>query len=144
MRDIIFCGKRVDGINWIEGFYVQVNSEAYISLPLGVSESCTVTAFDEQQTEVCLCTLAPFVKVIPETIGQFTERFDRNYVRIFEHHIIKACGDGHSFCGEVTYSKETSSYWVENDRLEIYAELCNLKSEFIEIIGNAYDNPALL
>lgn len=137
MREILFRGKRIDSGEWIEGQFLKrdgcyIAPEVNSYMVLGGRGKGRRLQFGD------------FYGVIPKTLGQFTGRVDKNNRRIFENHIIKLCDAGHSFFGEIKYSEKSASYWVENDRLECYAELGNIKSEFMEIVGTVEDNPELL
>lgn len=78
-----------------------------------------------------------WVSVEPETVGQYTGLADKNGNKIFE-------GDICHFYGGEYYS----GYWETNYtcKIEICANcLCYLENaEYIEIIGNIYDNPELI
>lgn len=124
IRDIIFRGKRADNGEWVvsrslrqwkNGIIRLVNDEAFIET---------------------------FITVIPESVGQYTD-LKVNGQKVFEGDIIKISGRS-SFYAEVTYSKDSTSYWVENKNLEYFAELGSINPSFIEVVGNVTDNPELL
>lgn len=143
MREILFRGKRVDNGEWVEGFYVQVDNKAYISLPLDISGDGVITMFDEKQSKAHLYTLSPFLEVVPETVGQYTGLTDKNGNKIFEGDIVKVQGRSTLYC-EVTYGKSSAMYWIGNDKLEYYAELGAINLRYLEIVGNVIDNPELV
>lgn len=92
------------------------------------------------------------IKVIPETIGQFTGLTDKNGSKIFEGDIVK---DEFGRIMEIVFRerfvkfafkliKITGKKWTNNF---LYADmkewfLCDIPT--VEVIGNIHDNPELL
>ena len=131
MREILFRGKDIAG-NWHYG------------VPLVF-------------TEDYVCITAPHTynkAVIPETVGQYTGLTDKNGKKIFEGDIVKREYTLHH--GETKTTRETQIGVVNfNDRGEFIANTVKgrgnwfsigvvWKGDYIEVIGNIYDNPELL
>ena len=122
MRDIIFRGKREDNGEWI------TESETYIKDGDG-------TWLCDESNDV--------VKVIPETVGEFTGVTDKNDRKIFERDIVKR-GDriwiieyGVKYAQFVMKTfTERGVFWTRSFDL--------IPSEWCEVIGNIYDNPELM
>ena len=122
MRDIIFRGKREDNGEWI------AESETYIKDGDG-------TWLSDESHDV--------VKVIPETVGEFTGVTDKNGRKIFERDIVKR-GDRIWIieydvkCAQFVMKTFTESgvFFIRSFDL--------IPSEWCEVIGNKFDNPELL
>lgn len=71
MREILFRGKRLDNGCWITGAYHPAGGRHYI-FPLA------------------LATDTSRIKVVPETVGQFTGLTDCGKRKLFEHDIVTA------------------------------------------------------
>lgn len=150
MREILFRGKRVETLEWVEGFYFREAGHFIKELPSAVT--------------------TPTHLVYPETIGQYTGIKDKNSKRIFEGDIFKfndeiwsssytSCGMEYDSCeaenyGVVGFDEYSAKYDFvkykynensvetdlhENGTLEFAAFLAGL-----EIVGNIHDNPELL
>ncbi len=163
MRNMSFRGKCVDDNDWVNGYYTE--------LPVGSLGATIFANTDEVITEdtdsfiIAITTrqyssLSPanplevveseLIKVIPETIGQFTGLLDKNGNKIFEDDIIKTkfygkdTGNGVNF-NDYDYFRvvyHEASFCIENAtrRFVITSE----SAKRFEIIGNIYDNPELL
>ena len=75
MREILFKGLEVDTKEWVYGYLVKINKECYIF------EDCEWDS--GVSLEKVIETDAPYEKVIPETVGQYTGLKDKKRVRIF-------------------------------------------------------------
>jgi uncharacterized phage protein (TIGR01671 family) len=76
-----------------------------------------------------------------ETLCQFTGLLDKNGKEIYEGDIVDVGSGG---C-EVFYNDEFSAYWVKHEKDEFYSSLIDfLADDYGEVIGNIYENPALL
>lgn len=134
MREYLFRGKMWDNSEWVYGNVIQSKEGDAFILPI---EEGDVTDYYD---------------VIPESVGQFTGRYDKSGNRIFEGSIMKG-KFGTGFGGKSTKYKEfnfaimyhepTSSFCLEmpkgygNYRFHPHWENC-------EIIGTKHDNPELL
>lgn len=77
--------------------------------------------------------------VKPKTVGQFTGRFDKNDVPVFEGDIVKGKSyRGHEFVGVVGF--RDCSFIIKNDIASYY---CWTDYE-VEVIGNIHQNPELM
>ena len=155
MREILFRGKRVDNVEWIEGYIVKLGRESFSdperygicnkAIPLGGSGVCYNLKIDE---------------VIPETVGQYTGLTDRNGKPIFEGDIIKSGSYeflvSHGKCGGCA---NTDNYGYIGFHLEPANEETKLHMGYglrddiyyytgyyaeAEVMGNIHDNPELL
>mgnify|MGYP002769661312 CR=1 FL=1 len=128
-REILFRAKKVDGSEWIEGYY------RYI--PCINRHSILPTNPKNEQEEY---------RVISETVGQYTGLTDKNGKKIFEGDILR-------------HADETILKTVWNDRKYGFAAQCvkgsvllkdckwglwEFESDEVEVIGNMFDNPELL
>lgn len=134
MREILFCGKRIDNGEWIEGFY--------LVLPMG---------------ETVILSNNGYAKIDPETVGEFTGLTDRNGKKIFEGDIVKFTDKsfGYEWKAVVEFGNPNGNYtwgWqlkpigkAKNVNTDI---LCWVEMEetgaFCEVIGNIHDNPELV
>lgn len=127
MREILFRGKRKDNIEWIEG-YLTVCDDRYFIV--------------EKDKVGCLCfdtlpkghyVFMQYLEIIPETLGQFTGKYDKNGKKIFEGDIVEAMMD----YGPAGLLKTiTRIYWDDNGGWQWeYFE-----TDTIEVIGNIHDN----
>ena len=126
-REISFRGKPVDNGQWLEG--------SLIGEDVIVGE---IVDFDEDYF-----TTEFWCKVDPETVGQFTGRYDKNDKEIFERDIV-VNKNIHGKKWIVEY--RTDSEYVGFVLKEIGTNGISLFTSWndIEVIGNIYDNKELL
>ena len=156
MREILFRGQRADNGEWVEGYFVAVNSKCYIGQE--VVETTKTVSFS---TETCLSEtwygLDKFYEVIPETVGQYTGLTDKNGKKIFEEDIVKAtirrCYGSNPQIREETKIIDYDNLGilglkdVENVWSDFMNELSlsgGIEDFYFEVIGNLHDNPELL
>lgn len=118
MREILFRGKTDKG-EWVYGYYVETlryNNLHWI--------------WDGKE----------YVKIDPETIGQYTGLTDKNGNKIFEGDILKSSWET---ILTIFYDEISSSYRVKtstgHEREPSYYGI-----DKWEVIGNIHDNPKLL
>lgn len=145
-REILFRGKRVDNGEWVEGSLI---IEPDINNPDIVNH--VIRTWRYKKLKYGKTISVNFHKVIPESVGQYTGLKDKNGKKIFEGDIIifknaqgyDDCID--SVCCSVVWEKDSFSYYIENDDIDIYDSLYDFTAPaIIEVIGNTTDNPELL
>ena len=120
MREILFRGKKIDGGEWIKGFYAENGHGSRNIQPTGKFLACLVK---------------------PETVGQFTGLTDKNGNKIFEGDILES--DSERFV--VDWDDEFSGFYLTdvNPRHQGVAMFANVADDGY-IIGNVHDNPEML
>ena len=116
-RDILFRGKRLDNGEWVYGYLVVIDGVAHI----------TENVF----------TFNFFMKVDPETVGQYTGLKDKNGVKIFEGDTLGGIVGG----GVVVWINRETRYGISllEEVHDVYLE--ELEQADLEVIGNIHDNP---
>ena len=125
MRTIKFRGKRIDKGIWVYGGF---------TLDAADMPRITVKTSDETGLE--------FPKVIPETVGQFTERHDENGKEIYEKDILSFEGRKYivKWHGEFGRFAALDMKHDEKDFVQLGVKMW----DETEVIGNIHDNPELL
>lgn len=129
MREILFRGKSEKLGNWIEGSLIvgrdlEIGQLEYLIAPLSA-----------YYTEV--------KKVIPETVGQYTDLTDKNGTKIFEGDILKFAYNEEDE-NPIFYSVEWKSDCACFGYAETADKMLEIDAFHCEIIGNIHDNPELL
>lgn len=146
MEKDYYRGLEKDSYSWVYGYHVSANGKEYISFPLD-DESINVgspgTIDVDLDLPIDLFTLAPFAEVLPESLGQATGKEDRNHVMIYDKDIIKISG-GSNYYAKVEYDENCACYFAVNYDVQLPVELSDLKSQFLEVVGNTVDNPDMI
>ena len=136
MREILFCGKRKDNGERVEGslfFNPDLKCAQIIWFEYALTED------GKERYERC-------TRVDIETVSQYTGLTDQNNKRIFEGDIIKSCeyDDIYTvkYFGNDNYPAFDCVPEVSNCECNGLSYLVNV--EGCEVIGNIYDNPELL
>lgn len=130
-------GKRKDNGEWIEGYYVPVGDKYHYICTERLTIKNNVPTFEH-------------FYIISETAGRYTCLTDKNETRIFEGDIVKFFDIEYQkyFIGVVYYCD--AAFWIdsddENDKDDgkNLVQLGSIPKEYIEVIGNVYDNPELI
>lgn len=129
MREILFRGRRLDGI-WRCGDLVRTHPcECHI---------VTANLDDYNDIEICFDDFVDY-----KTVGQFTGLKDKNGKKIFEGDIVMYVNKTKYV---VKWDSECCGFYVEviDEVYDDYDYLGNFFSHKIEVIGNIHDNPELL
>lgn len=124
MREILFRGKTDKG-EWVEGDFLNGGYDYKTAIRVkiyGGGIHC-----------------AEVIKVIPETVGQFTGLTDKNGKKIFEGDILEG------LCGlhEVYFDEDFVCFDWKNISGKQKESFSGFADEY-EIIGKIHDNPELL
>lgn len=125
--EILFRGKRLDNGQWVEGSLI--GEDVIVGKIVDFEEDYFTTEF--------------WYKVDPETVGQFTGRYDKNDKEIFERDIV-VNKNIHGKKWIVEY--RTDSEYVGFVLKEIGTNGISLFTSWndIEVIGKIHDNKDLL
>ena len=139
-REYLFRGKRIDNGEWVEGSIVHQTD-------LYGTKVDRYFIIDGTETEDY--DIGPAYEVIPETVGEYIERNDKNGKKIFNNDIVKTKYG--RLC--VVYRLLSPTYNAYDLRcIETTTNISHKApdkfdiwwSENLEVIGNVHDNPELL
>lgn len=131
MREILFRGKRVDNGEWVYGNLIEDK--------WGDDNGNTVYAILQDRVAPEIAALWTPVKVVPETVGQYTGLTDKNGKKIFEGDIVQ--GEAEEARGVVEWQQAEGRYLVSVRNG--YDWLCMDDDDWC-VIGNIHDNPEML
>ena len=141
MREILFRGKRLQGGNWVEGYFFKSD----INKRERESKKATLIFTPDCDTFIMVPECHNSFMVVSDTVGQYTGLRDKNGKRIFEGDIAK-----------VLQGKDKDIAYVgfENGAFMLYPKTGNIYERTlweywyndwdVEVIGNITDNPELL
>ena len=118
MRQIIFRGKRKDNGEWVYGWYAPLVCNDKTVIP-------NIKDYNGSDWEVD-----------PETVGQFTGRYDKSNNKIFGGDIVK--------CLSLEYGYVNKEVYYSEDKAKFALHSCGTDYEFdeyinVEIVGDIYD-----
>ena len=123
MRETIFRGKRVDNGEWVYGDLIHYENGEVAILQKKFSK------FGYEAIEI-----SRRIKVIPETVGQYTGLIDVNGIKIFEWDIVKWFGKKYTVVykeGRFIGEKEQFIGVDEYGFINLYGSL--------EVVGNVHE-----
>lgn len=133
MREIEFRGKALEDDDY---FKIKAGQWLYGNLSIDKLQN-QVAIEDTSKEDISL------INIDPETVGQYTGRYDKNGTKIFEGDIIKtyiirfSTGEKWEHYHIVMYDEEGCiNPFCRGDR--------GVNPKGCEVIGNIYDNPELL
>ena len=141
MREILFRGKRLQGGEWVEGYFFKSD----INKKERESGKATIIFTPDCDTFIMVPECHNSFMVVSDTVGQYTGLKDKNGKRIFEGDVAK-----------VLQGKDKGIAYVgfENGAFMLYPKTGNIYERTlwsywyndwdVEVIGNIYDNPELL
>ena len=134
MREILFRGKRKDNGEWWYGLPCRTlnkDGEDVLNIQCWERDEEGVTGIYEP--------------VIPETVGQYTGKMDKNGTKIFEGDVVYVKIKGYNTICKVAWAENVAQFqlWQFNTIPNTPTAL-NLGNYDCEVIGNIHDNPELI
>lgn len=139
-REILFRGKRKDNGEWIEGGYAEHDGKVFIVTWVRYMPDTrdwdTVEYYENNPHYN-----SSLSEVFPETVCQYAGFSDCNKAKVFEGDILKGKGklyivEFDSSCGAFTIRS--------NAKGSLRCFFGKTESQYMETVGNMYDNPELL
>ena len=129
MREILFRGKRLQGGNWVEGYFFKSD----INKRERESEKATLIFTPDCDTFITVPECHNSFMVVSDTVGQYTGLKDKNGNRIFEGDILSIWNDRNDV---VVF--EDGAFIMEDTEIPMRFAIK------FEVIGNITDNPEML
>jgi len=124
MREIKFRGKRIDNGAWETGSLVVIRSHC-----------------SDKQVFIAGKMTGYHTPVDPTTIGQYTGLKDKTGKAIYEGDIVTGLFDHTDIIGHIIYGSDATFFIY---RKGLYGIGLNNAEDWLEVIGNIYENPELL
>ena len=128
MREILFRGKRLQGGNWVEGYFFKSD----INKRERESEKSTLIFTPDCDTFIMVPECHNSFMVVSDTVGQYTGLKDKNGKRIFEGDIVRIQSKNY----KVKYL--LGQFFVGMNMPIAY------KRFECDVVGNVYDNQEML
>lgn len=128
MREILFRAKRVDNGEWVEGHPVKFQ-------PCASKNECVYGIVPTYASALYI------VEINPETLCQYTGLKDKNGNRIWENDIVSGYFNHKKITGFIKYGSN-AVYYIEREGS--YGIHLDNSEDWLEVIGNIFDNPELL
>ena len=129
MREILFRGKRLQGGEWVEGYFFKSD----INKKERESRKATIIFTPDCDTFIMVPECHNSFMVVSDTVGQYTGMKDKNGKRVFEGDILSLrTGRPH------VVRFEDGAFVLENTAIPV-----SFANKF-EVIGNIHDNPEML
>lgn len=142
MREILFRAKRADNGEWVEGYYIYHIKRTIC--PIGDS----VKPEDEQHvimqdgfSDWNMPRNTVVFDIDPENVCQYTGLKDKNGKRIWENDIVSGYFNHKKITGFIKYGSN-AVYYIEREGS--YGIHLDNSEDWLEVIGNIFDNPELL
>lgn len=88
-----------------------------------------------------MCCIYGYGEIIPETVGRYIGKLDKNGKRTFEGDIVEYNGTKH----EVIFETRFSAYFgIKISHVETWQFCLEVPAKLMEVVGNIYDNPKLI
>ena len=129
MREILFRGKRLQGGEWVEGYFFKSD----INKKERESGKATLIFTPDCDTFIMVPECHNRFMVVSDTVGQYTGLTDKNGKRIFEGDILALRGGR-----PLVVRFEDGAFILEGSSIPM-----RFANKF-EVIGNITDNPELL
>lgn len=136
MREILFRGKRVDNGEWVYGNLIEDK--------WGDDNGNTIYAILQDRVAPEIAALWTPVKVVPETVGEYTGLKGKNGKKIFEGDIIRTSGYYDKEIGVIrrgeydVYSRFVFGGYYCVDKTSALIDWTSSRS--CEVVGNVFDN----
>ena len=141
MREILFRGKRLQGGEWVEGYFFKSD----INKKERGSGKASIIFTPDCDTFITVPECHNSFMVVSDTVGQYTGLKDKNGKRIFEGDVAKVLQGKY---------KDIAYVGFENGAFMLYPKTGNIYERTlweywyndwdVEVIGNITDNPELL
>lgn len=129
MKEIKFCGKRLDNGEWVYGCLTRYSEHmSYI----------TVDLIENEVHEVLTATVGQFIN-LRDNHNCGNEIYKGGIVRVTQ-----ACGE--EYIGKVVWDEDRLAWAVDSNDLDELVEFANILhgEHLVEVIGNKWDHPHLL
>ena len=128
----LYRAKRTDNGEWVVGYYVR-GLDMYEKEVHLIFEPTTIF-YSHGETD-------GFVEVDPSTLCQCTGLKDKSGKLIWENDIVTGWFDGKRITGYIMYGSN-AHFFIE--RKGLYGIHLDNSQDWLEVIGNIFDNPELL
>ena len=123
MREILFRGKCIDNGEWVYGYLFITRKGKH-----------NIKWYDEHYGS------SKTSEVVPETVGQYTGRWDTDLVKIFEGDL---CRDKDGRLGEIAWGSSSRGAGWSFVTVYLDATFEQMKSG-LTVVGNKFDSPELV